>query len=670
MGSIPITRSNCQPDANVKRFLKFIAIVVGVLVILIVVAALVLPLVINPNKFKPQIVHAVKERTGRELNLQGNIHLSVFPWIGLKLGKTELSNAPGFGKRPFARVNSVDVSVALLPLLHNKKVIRKVALDGVELNLARDRHGRNNWDDMVRASQRGNGGRAQVPTQGTSPAAAAGALATIRIDGIDVSNGTFRWDDERASQSYTVDRLELHTGAIAPGKPVDLRLAFDLRSGKPVLRTRVDLRSKLTVDPNKQTLRARDTELKLGPLSLHTDLDAHHLLGKPDFNGKISIGDFSPAALLKQLGIHYDPVDSSALGRANLSANLRGTPSSIYLDKMHLRLDDTVVTGSASARFASLPAIDFNLSADGIDLDRYLPKATGEKAAKKRRGGAAAVVVPVPLIKEMNVHGALHVGKLKAFGIRSTDISARVAAKNGFTTIGPNTARLYSGRYLGKTTVDVRKGAPRFTMDERLEGIQLGGFLKDAGIFDRFEGTGDVRAKLSAHGLDADDILHSLDGTASVSLKNGTLHGVDVYNTVVNSCETGSYAAGEAGAATPFASLHASAKLNNGVADNRDLRLAGRLFQVSGAGKVNLGRGTIDYLAEVRLLEQTKCPLSIFHIPLNGKLAELNAGKIIHDAVGYELQQAAKREVQKKIDEEKAKIQRQMQQQIRKQFGL
>jgi AsmA protein len=366
--------------------------------------------------------------------------------------------------------------------------------------------------------------------------------------------------------------------------------------------------------------------------------------------------------------VHYTPVDSGALGHAEMKTDLRATTNAVFLDKLHLKLDDSSVTGSASAHFASLPAIDFNLRLNGIDLDHYLPEASG-KNASARRGAAAPLVVPVPLIRKLNLHGTAHIGKLTAFGIRSSDIAIRVRAKNGFATIGPNTAKLYGGRYLGNTTVDVRHGAPRFTMDERLHGVEIGGFLKDTGIFDRFSGIGEVRAKLTARGVDSSDILHSLSGAASVSLKNGSLHGVDIYNTVVNSCQTGRYVRGDSNAVTPFASLHASANLRNGVADNRDLRAMGKLFEVTGSGKVNLGRGTIDYLAEVRLLTKTQCPLSIFHVPLKGKLSGLDASKIIHDAVAYEVKEKAKREVQKKIDKEKEKIQHQIEQQIRKQFG-
>ena len=74
---------------------------------LIVAAAIIIPLVVDPNDYKDEIVSKVKETTGRDLKIQGDIGLSVFPWLGLELGALELSNAKGFGDAPFADVGTV-----------------------------------------------------------------------------------------------------------------------------------------------------------------------------------------------------------------------------------------------------------------------------------------------------------------------------------------------------------------------------------------------------------------------------------------------------------------------------------------------------------------------------------------------------------------------------------
>jgi AsmA protein len=83
---------------------KLIGLIVGVLVVIVAAALLSLRLFVNPNNFKDRIAAAVKQSTGRELKLDGDIKLSVFPWIALELGPATLGNPPGFGDQPFRRL--------------------------------------------------------------------------------------------------------------------------------------------------------------------------------------------------------------------------------------------------------------------------------------------------------------------------------------------------------------------------------------------------------------------------------------------------------------------------------------------------------------------------------------------------------------------------------------
>ncbi len=103
-----------------KKFLKRFAISLGILLLIFLLALVVIPLVVDPNDYKDQIQNVVKTHTGRDLNLTGDIKLSLFPWIGVELGKTSLDNAAGFGSKPFAAIESVDIRVKLLPLLESK----------------------------------------------------------------------------------------------------------------------------------------------------------------------------------------------------------------------------------------------------------------------------------------------------------------------------------------------------------------------------------------------------------------------------------------------------------------------------------------------------------------------------------------------------------------------
>ena len=131
---------------------KLIKIIFGILVtifVLIIAAVVILPLIITPNDYKPQIIEAVKQQTGRDLVIEGDIGLSVFPKVGLNLGRTSLSNAEGFGDQAFASMQSVNIQVALMPLLDKKVEMDEVVLQGLALNLQRDKAGKTNWQDLA-----------------------------------------------------------------------------------------------------------------------------------------------------------------------------------------------------------------------------------------------------------------------------------------------------------------------------------------------------------------------------------------------------------------------------------------------------------------------------------------------------------------------------------------
>src|ERR1700677_2597046 len=74
---------------------------------------------VKPNDYKGQIAAAVKQSTGRDLNL-GRIHLSVFPWVALELGPGSLGNRPGSGAEAFLVFDQAEVRVRLIPLLRKR----------------------------------------------------------------------------------------------------------------------------------------------------------------------------------------------------------------------------------------------------------------------------------------------------------------------------------------------------------------------------------------------------------------------------------------------------------------------------------------------------------------------------------------------------------------------
>src|SRR5512147_1998266 len=154
--SLPKRGVSCE-RTPMNRTLKILGIVVGVVIVLFAALLVAVAVLVDPNDYKDQITAAVQKATGRQLTLDGKLQLAVFPTIRIAAGGATLSNAPGFGNEPMAKIGSAELQLALLPLLSRRIEISDARLNDLELNLARDARGRNNWQDM------GGGGDGGAP---------------------------------------------------------------------------------------------------------------------------------------------------------------------------------------------------------------------------------------------------------------------------------------------------------------------------------------------------------------------------------------------------------------------------------------------------------------------------------------------------------------------------
>lgn len=196
---------------------KLLKILLGIVIALIVAvgaAAVLLPRFFDPNDYKDQIVAQVEKATGRKLGLEGDLKLSVFPWLGVSTGKLTFGNAPGFGEAPMFRADAVSVRVQLMPLLRKEVLVDTIVAEGVNVNLARDASGRTNFEDLAGGGKEG----------GKGP-----QMAALVLNGLDLRNASITWDDRQKGEKYAATNLNLKTGTLdfEESIPVSLSTDFD-----------------------------------------------------------------------------------------------------------------------------------------------------------------------------------------------------------------------------------------------------------------------------------------------------------------------------------------------------------------------------------------------------------------------------------------------------------
>lgn len=670
-----------------NKVLRRVGILVGLLVAVVVLAALILPQVINTEKMRDEIAAQVKAKTGRDLVISGDIGWSVFPWLGVEIGATQLSNAKGFGDAPFARIDAVQARVKLLPLLRKEVEMSTLVLDGLQLNLAKDEHGRSNWADLLADDSDQSAPAEAKPEDGALP------LAALAIGGVEIRDAQLSWDDRASGSQQRIEDLNLTIGAIRIGDPVDLQLTFVAQGGQPPMTTQVDLTGQIALSESFQQIDVRDLKLDLkaeganlpqGKLAaqlssqLAVDLDQQtfrltdllvtvldlKLRGQAQgtgisgdnaqFTGSLKLDEFAPRALLKRLD-HEPPQvsDASVLSKAKADFAFKATSSSASLSDLKVTLDDTAITGNAGVRNFSNAAIDFDLLVDGIDLDRYLPpRKPGEvKApptpAEAAAGGAAAL--PVETLRGLNLNGTLKIGQLKAYQIRSTDIRVTLSAKDGLVRVAPASAKLYQGNYNGDVTLDVRGKAPRIALDEKVAGVQAGPMLTDMLGSTKLTGTADLAVTLKAEGNDATAMRKTLNGTTSFALTDGVIKGLDVLGEIRKAYALIRAKPQPAAAPnqTEFSALTGTATITNGLVNNQDLLAKSPLLRVQGKGTADLVSEKLDYRLSATLVDSLEGKGELTGRPIPVRIT----GSFDAPKVSVDLEQALKQEVQKKLEE-------------------
>ena len=117
----------------------------AVLLVLIAIAGGAAYRSIDWNEAQTYLHTVVQETTGRELRIEGDITLRLWPRPLLTVGKASLSNAE-WGSRPvMLEAGSLGFTIAAWPLLIGEVRLKEIILRDARLFLEEAADGRDNW---------------------------------------------------------------------------------------------------------------------------------------------------------------------------------------------------------------------------------------------------------------------------------------------------------------------------------------------------------------------------------------------------------------------------------------------------------------------------------------------------------------------------------------------
>ena len=207
------------------KFLK----IVGVVLALLILAALALPLLINGNQFRPVLEERLTAALGREVKI-GDLKLSLFSG-GASASDVSIADDPAFSKEPFVRAKTLAVGVELWPLIVSRRLnVTSLTVDQPEIALLQSPAGDWNFSSL--------GGKAATPPAAATPSTSASnadASATdLAVKLVKISKGRLTLNNGSKSKPRTLENVNIELRDFSATSSFPFSLVADVAGGGSV----------------------------------------------------------------------------------------------------------------------------------------------------------------------------------------------------------------------------------------------------------------------------------------------------------------------------------------------------------------------------------------------------------------------------------------------------
>jgi uncharacterized protein involved in outer membrane biogenesis len=437
---------------------KLLLAIVAVLILLVLVAFFG-PAAYDWNGHKADIADAVRDATGRELVIDGDISVSLLPEVTVDLSGVRLSNAPGAEIADMVTVGAVSLRLDPFALITRTVVIKSLVITEPTANLAIDATGRPNWafepaqaaTEAAEAAEAGDVEPADVPD--------------IIIENFRLERGAVTFTNALTGQTVSVESI--NAALVLPGLDSPLVFTGDLVLNGEAVSLRVDVDNPATSLAGGRFALAAKLESRL--INLNYDGGAQRqpapgLDGAFFFNIE-SVGEL--AAWLDRPLAEGQPDPGPLRVTARFSAD--GAKAS--LDEM--TIDGHGLSATALGSFdatGDVAKIELVLESEFLDIDRYLPPpapagAAGEtvtgRHARHRADGPHDMMAGLPEepfdlspLRDTEADVLIILGGVRAMGYEIGPFSLNLGLKDGVLIAEVPELALYGGSVSAHVTLD------------------------------------------------------------------------------------------------------------------------------------------------------------------------------------------------------------------------
>ncbi len=199
-----------------KKFLIGIVAVFALIIIALVVAISM----VNLNKYKPQIEKAVKESSGYEMKINGDISTSFSP-LGISISKVSIANPQIKSNQKFFNMDKLSVAVELKPLLNKEVKVRYIVLNDLNLDIKKLKNGKFNFEATKKKGKTSKA-KKEKKTEETK-------LPMVNINEVRIKNANVSYEDLKTKSKAKIQNINVAVNNIGfnPSKKIIQAISFD-----------------------------------------------------------------------------------------------------------------------------------------------------------------------------------------------------------------------------------------------------------------------------------------------------------------------------------------------------------------------------------------------------------------------------------------------------------
>ncbi len=393
------------------------------LVVLLVGGALALPGFIDWNQYRDGIADQVEAVVGRDVTIRGPIDLSLLPRPALAVRDIRIANLPGGRSPTLLNLSSLEIVIALAPLIGGEVQVEKLRLIGPQLDLEHLSDGRVNWQ---LGGARDGGGSAMA----------------VRLDHAEISNGSVSYRD---ADSDLVRRVDGINGVL---RAASLDGPFTLQGTGAVNGVVFDLNA----DVGQMTKAGIRLVTRLGFQSPDAEIDFNGSVRDPDGDprlvGKLTARGDDLGRLAGLLGeLSGDawptvPVDQPFLFKTSVDASTR----ILGFDDIDLNIGESTASGRLTVGLGGPTTVNTSLKVGRLDLDALL--GAPETAESRQAPGSGPLIDPgfrLDLPADLSGQAELSVGALVWRKGVVRQLALQLSIGNGVVAVDKASALLPGG---------------------------------------------------------------------------------------------------------------------------------------------------------------------------------------------------------------------------------